>query len=78
MIINQSETNAVVQALCKRGLQGKAQKIFYASSLPEVDTDEVQRMIAGLKCNLDSFSRDIAEIEADYKGANDEKESCQG
>ena len=61
MIIDQRKTNAVIQALCLRGLQGKSQKLFVDSSLPEVDLDNLQRQIADLKNELDIFSRDIAE-----------------
>lgn len=67
MIIDQRKNNVVIQALCSRGLQGKSQKIFVDSSLPEVDLDSIQRQIAELREDLTSFSRDIAEIEADCK-----------
>ena len=49
MIIDQRKTYAVIQALCLRGLQGKSQKLFVDSSLPEVDLDNLQRQIADLK-----------------------------
>ena len=55
MIIDQRKTNAVIQALCLRGLQGKSQKLFIDSSLPEVDLDNLQRQIADLKNELDIF-----------------------
>lgn len=55
MIIDQRKTNAVIQALCLRGLQGKSQKLFVDSSLPEVDLDNLQRQIADLKNELDIF-----------------------
>ena len=55
MIIDQRKTNAVIQALCLRGLQGKSQKLFVDSSLPEVDSDNLQRQIADLKNELDIF-----------------------
>lgn len=67
MIIDQRNTNAVIQALCNRGLQGKSQKIFLNASLPEVDTDDIQRKIAELQEDLTAFARDIACIEQDYK-----------
>lgn len=76
MIIDQRKTNAVIQALCLRGLQGKSQKLFVDSSLPEVDLDNLQRQIADLKNKLDIFSRDVAEIEQDYKGGKYEQENC--
>lgn len=76
MIIDQRKTNAVIQALCLRGLQGKSQKLFVDSSLPEVDLDNLQRQIADLKNELDIFSRDIAEIEQDYKDGKYEQENC--
>ena len=68
MIIDQRSTNAIVQALCNRGLQGKSQKIFVDASLPEVDTDDIQRKIANLQEDLTAFARDIAAIEQNYKG----------
>ena len=55
MIIDQRKTNAVIQTLCLRGLQGKSQKLFVDSSLPEVDLDNLQRQIADLKNELDIF-----------------------
>ena len=76
MIIDQRKTNAVIQALCLRGLQGKSQKLFVDSSLPEVDLDNLQRQIADLKNKLDIFSRDVAEIEQDYKDGKHEQENC--
>ena len=76
MIIDQRKTNAVIQALCLRGLQGKSQKLFVDSSLPEVDVDNLQRQIADLKNELDIFSRDVAEIERDYKDGKYEQENC--
>lgn len=76
MIIDQRKTNAVIQALCLRGLQGKSQKLFVDSSLPEVDLDNLQRQIADLKNELDIFSRDVAEIEKDYKDGKYEQENC--
>ena len=66
MIIDQRKTNAVIQALCNRGLQGKSQKIFVDASLPDVDLDN----------ELDIFSRDVAEIEQDYKDGKYEQENC--
>lgn len=75
MIIDQRKNNVVIQALCQRGLQGKSQKVFVDSSLPEVDLDNLQRQIADLKNELDIFSRDIAEIEADYKSGKYDAES---
>ena len=78
MIIDQRKSNAVIRALCARGLQGKAQKIFVTSSLPEVDLENLQRQIAELKEDLTSYSRDIAEIEMDYKGGKYEQEDLQG
>lgn len=75
MIIDQRKNNVVIQALCQRGLQGKSQKVFVDSSLPEVDLDNLQRQIADLKNELDIFSRDIAEIEADYKSGKYDDES---
>lgn len=77
MTIDQRNSNAVIQALCARGLQGKAQEIFVTSSLPDVDTDKVQRMIADFQCSLKSFSRDIAEIEEKYKEVSNERENSQ-
>ena len=76
MIIDQRKTNAVIQALCLRGLQGKSQKLFVDSSLPEVDLENLQRQIADLKNELDIFSRDVAEIERDYKDGKYEQENC--
>ena len=76
MIIDQRKTNAVIQALCLRGLQGKSQKLFVDSSLPEVDLDNLQRQIADLKNELDIFSRDVEEIEQDYKDGKYEQENC--
>lgn len=76
MIIDQRKTNAVIQALCLRGLQGKSQKLFVDSSLPEVDLDNLQRQIADLKNELDIFSRDVAKIEQDYKDGKYEQENC--
>lgn len=78
MIIDQRKTNSVIQALCSRGLQGKSQKIFVDSSLPEVDTDDIQRKIANLQEDLTAFARDIACIEQDYKNkaAENEQENC--
>ena len=76
MIIDQRKTNAVIQALCLRGLQGKSQKLFVDSSLPEVDLDNLQREIADLKNELDIFSRDVTEIEQDYKDGKYEQENC--
>ena len=75
MIIDQRKNNVVIQALCQRGLQGKSQKVFVDSSLPEVDLDNLQRQIVDLKNELDIFSRDIAEIEADYKSGKYDDES---
>ena len=76
MIIDQRKTNAVIQALCLRGLQGKSQKLFVDSSLPEVDLDNLQREIADLKNELDIFSRDVTGIEQDYKDGKYEQENC--
>ncbi len=76
MIIDQRKTNAVIQALCNRGLQGKSQKIFVDASLPEVDTDDIQRKIANLQEDLTAFARDIACIEQDYKDGKYEQENC--
>ena len=53
MIIDQRKNNVVIQALCQRGLQGKSQKVFVDSSLPEVDLDNLQRQIADLKNELE-------------------------
>lgn len=78
MIIDQRKSNAVIKALCLRGLQGKSQKLFVDSSLPEVDLDNIQRQIADLKNELDIFARDIAEIEMDYKEGKYEQEDLQG
>ena len=75
MIIDQRKNNVVIQALCQRGLQGKSQKVFVDSSLPEVDLGNLQRQIADLKNELDIFSRDITEIEADYKSGKYDAES---
>ena len=76
MIIDQRKTNAVIQALCLRGLEGKSQKLFVDSSLPEVDLDNLQREIADLKNELDIFSRDVTGIEQDYKDGKYEQENC--
>ena len=78
MIIDQRKTNAVIQALCLRGLQGKSQKIFVDASLPEVDTDDIQRKIADLQEDLTTFAHDIACIEQDYKdkAVENEQENC--
>ena len=80
MIIDQRKTNAVIQALCNRGVQGKSQKIFLNASLPEVDTDDIQRKIAELQEDLTAFARDIDCIEQDYKNkaVENEQENCQG
>ncbi len=78
MIIDQRKSNAVITALCLRGLQGKSQKLFVDSSLPEVDLDNIQRQIADLENELDIFARDIAEIEMDYKEGKYEQEDLQG
>lgn len=78
MIIDQRNTNAVIQALYNRGLQGKSQKIFVDASLPEVDLDNLQRQVADLKNELDIFSRDIAEVEQDYKDGKYGQENCKG
>lgn len=78
MIIDQRKTNAVIQALCNSGLQGKSQKIFVDASLPDVDTDDIQRKIANLQEDLTAFVRDIARIEQDYKNkaVENEQENC--
>ena len=76
MIIDQRKTNAVAQALWLRGLRGKSKNLIVDSSLPEVDLDNLQRQIADLKNELDIFSRDIAEIERDYKDGKYEQENC--
>lgn len=76
MIIDQRKTNAVIQALCNRGSQGKSQKIFVDASLPDVDTDDIQRKIANLQEDLTAFARDIACIEQDYKDGKYEQENC--
>lgn len=78
MIIDQRKTNAVIQALCNRGLQGKSQKIFVDASLPDVDTDDIQRRIVELKEDLTAFARDIACIEQDCKNkaVENEQENC--
>ena len=78
MIIDQRKTNAVIQALCNRGLQGKSQKIFVDASLPDVDTDDIQRRILELKEDLTTFAHDITCIEQDYKdkAVENEQENC--
>ena len=78
MIIDQRKTNAVIQALCLRGLQGKSQKLFIDSSLPEVDTDDIQRRILELKEDLTTFAHDITCIEQDYKdkAVENEQKNC--
>lgn len=76
MTINQRKTNAVIKALCTRGLYGKFQKIFVDSSMPGVDLDNLQRQVADLENDLDIFSRDIAEIEQDYKDRKYEQKDC--
>ena len=78
MIIDQRKTNAVIQALCNRGLQGKSQKIFVDASLPDVDTDDIQRRILELKEDLTTFAHDIACIEQDYKdkAVENEQKNC--
>lgn len=78
MIIDQRKTNAVIQALCNRGLQGKSQKIFVDASLLDVDTDDIQRKIANLQEDLTAFARDIACIEQDCKNkaVENEQENC--
>lgn len=76
MIIDQRKTNVVAQALWLRGLRGKSKNLIVDSSLPEVDLDNLQRQIADLKNELDIFSRDIAEIERDYKDGKYEQENC--
>lgn len=78
MKIDQRKSNAVITALCARGLQGKSQKIFVDSSLPEVNLDSLQRQIAELIEDLKSYSLDIAEIEMDYKEGKHEEEDLQG
>ena len=78
MIIDQRNTNAVIQALCNRGLQEKSRKLFAGSSLPEVDLESLQRQVADLKNDLDIFSRDIAEVEQDYKDGKYGQENCKG
>lgn len=62
----EKRNNAIVQALCQRKLQGKAQALFVAACLPEVDIADLQRKIADLQGDLESFSRDLAQIDADY------------
>lgn len=78
MIIDQRKTNAVIQALCNRGLQGKSQKIFVDASLPDVDTEDIQRRISELKEDLTTFAHDIACIEQDYKdkAVENEQKNC--
>ena len=76
MIIDQRKTNAVAQALFLRGLRVKSKNLIIDSSLPEVDLDNLQRQIADLKNELDIFSRDVAEIEQDYKDGKYEQENC--
>ena len=76
MIIDQRKTNVVAQALWFRGLRGKSKNLIIDSSLPEVDLDNLQRQIADLKNELDIFSRDVAEIEQDYKDGKYEQENC--
>lgn len=76
MIIDQRKTNVVAQALWLRGLRGKSKNLIIDSSLPEVDLDNLQRQIADLKNELDIFSRDVAEIEKDYKDGKYEQENC--
>ena len=76
MIIDQRKTNVVAQALWLRGLRGKSKNLIIDSSLPEVDLDNLQRQIADLKNELDIFSRDVAEIEQDYKDGKYEQENC--
>ena len=78
MTIDQRKSNAVIKALCLRGLQGKSQKLFVDSSLPEVDLDNLQRQIADLKNELDIFAKDISEVEQDYKDGKYEQEDCEG
>ena len=80
MIIDQRNTNAVIQALCDRGLQRKSQKIFVDASLPEMSTDDIQHKIAELKEDLTVFERDIACIEQNYKNkvVENEQEDLQG
>ena len=72
----QRKTNAVAQALWLRGLRGKSKNLIIDSSLPEADLDNLQRQIADLKNELDIFSRDVAEIEEDYKDGKYEQENC--
>ncbi|MBP5696904.1 MAG: hypothetical protein J6X11_09725 [Treponema sp.] len=67
MRIKQRQNNAVIQALCTRGLQGKSQKLFVDSSLPEVETDDILQQIVELKKELDNFAKDITQIEQNYK-----------
>lgn len=64
--------------MCNRGLQGKSQKIFVDASLPDVDTDDIQRRITELKEDLAAFARDIACIEQDCKNkaVENEQENC--
>ena len=78
MTIDQRKSNAVIKALCLHGLQGKSQKLFVDSSLPEVDLVNLQRQIADLKNELDIFTRDISEVEQDYKDGKYEQEDCEG
>lgn len=70
MIIDQRKTNAVIQALCLRGLQGKSQKLFIDSSLPEVDLDNLQREIADLKNELDIFQETLQKLNRITRTAN--------
>ena len=51
---------------------------FMNASLPEVDTDDIQRKIAELQKDLTAFARDIACIEQDYKdkAVENEQKNC--
>ena len=82
MIIDQKDTDILIQALCKRKLQGMSQKIFVSASLPEVDTDDLMRQIINFSAELTLFSKDVKEIEDEYKTMqkeiDDEQKDCKG
>ena len=59
---------------CRENLK----RFFVDASLPDVDTDDIQRKIAELQEDLTAFAHDIACIEQHYKdkAVENEQENC--
>lgn len=73
MILDQKDTNTIIQILCSIRLQTKAQKLFINASMPQVDTADLKQRITDLQLDLADFARQICTIEQNHIKKEHEK-----